>query len=161
MTQDTEEWSTNKAVLAAYLQMMGMPIIRTEWEDGSCYWKFDDTDELADAVADFEGGKALVDPNKFNDVVADIKRSMFIGTPRTGVVKKWIPERGYGFIEMDELPESVEGESYVINGDMFFHINDIHPEHKEFMAIGRQVSFRVEGRRDGRPTAKGVRINNP
>lgn len=154
-TMDMERWSTAKAPLAAYLSLMGFTVVSIEWQGGSCYWTFEDGEQLADAVADFEGGKARVDPNRFNDAVADIKRSMFVGPLRKGTVISLFDDRGYGFIDVDDE----DGEEDPWPGDLFFHVNDINPEHKEHIKRGSRVNFRIEARRDGRPIAKHVRIH--
>lgn len=67
--------------LAAYLQFH-FPIREVRWEQsngwrGSCFWYFDDSDDLADQVADFIGGAAQVDPKEYNDIVGRMKKQMF------------------------------------------------------------------------------------
>ena len=75
-----DEWSTTNLALVAYLVIQEHDILRTEWVDtfgrNSCSWVFPESADLADDVADFEGGNALVDPKVFNYVFGKLKREM-------------------------------------------------------------------------------------
>lgn len=79
-TEEVQTWKTDSMSLAAYLSLY-FPIVDVLYEEGqrrgSFYWHFDDCQELADAVADFVGGIALVNPREYNDAVAQVKREMF------------------------------------------------------------------------------------
>jgi hypothetical protein len=63
--------------LAAYLGLIGNEYVRMEIEGDSCYWVFNETDDLADEVLTFLEGKAQVEPNQFNARFAALKRDMF------------------------------------------------------------------------------------
>lgn len=67
--------------LAAYLCIEGEELKEFQWEMGSCFFMFEETDDLLDAVADFVSGDARVDPRKYNMQFAQIKRRMFASKP--------------------------------------------------------------------------------
>lgn len=75
------EWKCDDMALASYLSMEGNEIIKFHWELGSCFFVFTETDDLLDAVNDFVGGYARVDPRKYNMTFAQIKRRMFASKP--------------------------------------------------------------------------------
>lgn len=79
--QEWSEWSTSNLALVTYLVLQDHDILRNEWQEiypgrKSCVWLFEESDELADDVADFEGGVATVDPKTFNYVYGKLKRDM-------------------------------------------------------------------------------------
>jgi CspA family cold shock protein len=66
----------------------------------------------------------------------------------TGVIKKWLSERSFGFIKPDG-----------VGGDVFFHLNcfrrDAEPQ------AGDRVSFEIENSsRSGEPQAVNVRLSD-
>ena len=63
-----------------------------------------------------------------------------------GSVKKFIDEKGYGFIQADNG-----------SNDIFVHINNV--ENADYLQQGRRVSFEVvPDRRSGRPQATNAHI---
>lgn len=80
MSEQEQTWKTDSMALAAFL-CLEFDIVDVIWEDsswrGSFFWHFTDTEDLADAVSDYMGGLASVDPRKYNDAVSRLKRDMF------------------------------------------------------------------------------------
>jgi cold shock CspA family protein len=68
--------------------------------------------------------------------------------PTAGVVKVFFKEKGYGFIESEQL------------GNVFFHISQVDPSVSENININDNVSFEVERSRKkpGTYTAKNVQL---
>lgn len=73
----TTEWRTKDMALAAYLGCIGHKYVRMELDEESCYWVFNETEDLTDEVFTFLEGKGSVEPNKFNSNFASLKRDMF------------------------------------------------------------------------------------
>ena len=75
-----DTWVTSNLALVTYLVMQEHELLETFWEEqygrSSCSWLFEDSPELADDVAAFEGGNALVDPKSFNYIYGRLKRDM-------------------------------------------------------------------------------------
>lgn len=77
----TGEWRTSDITLAAFLKLY-VPLRKTEWDrrnNGSweCFWVFDDTDELADLVSEFVGGRASANLKLYNSTIAELKHQMY------------------------------------------------------------------------------------
>lgn len=79
-----EEWRTRDMAMVAYLATKDINYIRMERNRRSCFWYFEDTDELRDEVDAFTQGDALVEPSTFNENFGRIKREMFEYLDSTG-----------------------------------------------------------------------------
>jgi hypothetical protein len=81
-----DDWTTSNLALATYLIIVEQNLSRIQWDESfgrsSCQWVFEDTEELADYVADFEGGNARVDPKSFNFLFGRMKREMMEAMPQ-------------------------------------------------------------------------------
>jgi cold shock protein len=66
----------------------------------------------------------------------------------SGVIKKWLSERAFGFIKPDG-----------VGADVFFHLNSF--QHDEEPRAGDRVSFEIENSaRSGKPQAVNVRLSD-
>lgn len=74
-------WRTNDTALAAFLVTCGQEVTDYEWERTSCYFVFTESDDLLDAVEDFIGDNANVNPREYNMALVAIKRAMFDRKP--------------------------------------------------------------------------------
>lgn len=81
-----EPWKTDDMALAAYLMFMGDDVKDLEWEMDSCYFCFEETDDLLDHVQDFVSGDALVEPRRFNMIFGQLKKRMFGNKPRRSAI---------------------------------------------------------------------------
>ena len=74
-------WRTKEMALAAYLKCLGHRYVRMEIDESnhpvSCFWVFEETDELTDEVFKYLEGDGLVEPKGFNNNVAQLKNGMF------------------------------------------------------------------------------------
>lgn len=73
---DVPQWKTDDVTLAAFLKMHA-PLLMTRWEHDKCYWIFEDTDDLADLVSEYIGGKAEGNLKEYNSIIAALKREMY------------------------------------------------------------------------------------
>ena len=64
----------------------------------------------------------------------------------TGTIKKFIPEKGYGFIARPGQP------------DVFFHINSVDQKDRLNIEEGKSVEFTPDKDGQGRDRAKEVRL---
>lgn len=69
-------WKTDDITLAAWLRM-SLPLQDTEWDYDKCSWIFEDSDELADRVAEYIGGQAEANLKEYNQIIANMKREMY------------------------------------------------------------------------------------
>lgn len=78
-------WKTENLPLAAFLRYEDMSYIGAVWEPNgprqSCFWQFVDSDDLADAVAEYMGKQSQVEPEEYNKVLGDCKADMFKEAP--------------------------------------------------------------------------------
>ena len=81
MKMSATEWRTRDMALVAFLICSGLNAKRLEIENTSavpsCYWVFEESDDLPDQLMTYMEGKALVEPNQFNTTFAKLKRDMF------------------------------------------------------------------------------------
>ena len=73
---EEQRWRTDDMSLAAFLAIK-FPVLSVEWHGNSCYWFFEDSDELADEVSDYAGDIAKVNPREHSSMVGRLKREMF------------------------------------------------------------------------------------
>jgi cold shock protein len=64
----------------------------------------------------------------------------------TGTIKKYIDERGFGFIQPDSA-----------DTDVFFHVKETDPRLADELKAGLRVTFEYGQSRDGRPCAVDIR----
>jgi CspA family cold shock protein len=64
----------------------------------------------------------------------------------TGTVRKWLDDRGYGFVRADNDPTQ----------DIFVHHSAVRGGGRITLAFGQRVEFSVERDREGRPRAVDV-----
>jgi hypothetical protein len=85
MTNDREEdvalWRTSDMALVAYLATLGKTHIRMELDrvnsPVSCYWVFEETDDMTDVVFNYLEGRGSVEPKGFNNIMSQLKNNMF------------------------------------------------------------------------------------
>lgn len=66
-----------------------------------------------------------------------------------GIIKMWIPSRGFGFLERAG------------SADVFFHVSDLHSGAAEILRTGMHAEFEVRlDVRTGRPKAVGVKLQS-
>lgn len=76
-TQDLT-WATDDVTLAAWLKLEGFDYFGNEWrDDDKCYWRFEDSEALADAVAEYFGGTATGNLKEYNGIIAALKKEMY------------------------------------------------------------------------------------
>lgn len=63
--------------LATFLSIQLETDPELEWEMSSCYFSYEETPELLDAVQTFVMGNALVEPREYNMEFAKIKKAVF------------------------------------------------------------------------------------
>ncbi len=63
----TEDFETSQTVCAAYLVYQGHEVVRAVWENRTCTFFFEQTEELAQDFGDFIRNKALVEPVAFSN----------------------------------------------------------------------------------------------
>jgi hypothetical protein len=83
MGEKMETWETQDMALAVYLRTLGEKT-KAEWRDGTCFWKFMDTEAVRREVTKYAQGEALVEPRLFSRTFSISKREMFAapGSPR-------------------------------------------------------------------------------
>ena len=69
------EFKTANLALAAFLSFTLEPL-RMQWEDGTCYWFFPESDEVQALVTQFTGGKAQVDPRAYSYKITQMRKDM-------------------------------------------------------------------------------------
>ena len=74
---DVDSWRTQEMALVAFLSLQGIEHMNMERNGRSCFWYFEESDELHDKVDEYLQGDGLVEPRAFNDTFARIKRDMF------------------------------------------------------------------------------------
>jgi len=70
-------WRTSDMDTAAYLIYSNHECLDMEWEEESCFFVFEHSDELVECVADFIGDIAQVSPRRYNIVFGNLKKRMF------------------------------------------------------------------------------------
>lgn len=85
--EDVGLWRTSEMALVAYLATLGKRHIRMEVDRDpvSCYWVFEETDDLGDVVLDFLEGSGTVEPKSFNNLMAQLKNDMFVFLRSEGI----------------------------------------------------------------------------
>jgi cold shock CspA family protein len=143
LMEDT--WKTDDMGLASYVSMH-LDIVDVAWEGDSCYWHFDDTDELEELVTEYLFGSPVADVRKFNEQNAKLKRTLFRGKTEQGVVSRYFPDREFGFIVMEQRSDSA-----------FFHIEDVDDDDRLDIMEGVRVEFNLV-ERDRGPKANNIRV---
>lgn len=72
-----DTWRTDDMALAAYLMVSLRVEPDLKWEMESCFFEFEETDDLLDAVQDFVSGDARIEPRTFNMVFGKLKKAVF------------------------------------------------------------------------------------
>lgn len=75
------EWNTDDMSLAAFLVLEDQKCIEMKWDMGSCYFVFEECDDLLDLVQDFVSDEATVSPRRYNMTFAALKKEMFNNRP--------------------------------------------------------------------------------
>lgn len=76
-------FETEEMALTAYLRAMEFEVEKVYWREGACKWVFEDSDELRNAVTQFSGGEARVDPKKYNRIFSKMKSEMYQNAPKS------------------------------------------------------------------------------
>jgi Domain of unknown function (DUF5659) len=71
------EFRTNDMGLATYLKMCGCPLLKAEWQDLTCHWFFEQTDDLVESVTAWETERAQVNPKQFTRQYAKTKKEFY------------------------------------------------------------------------------------
>ena len=61
--------------LAAYLSFSVDPL-RKEWEKSTCFWLFNNDEELEKLVTGFTGGKAMVDARAYSYRITQMRKDV-------------------------------------------------------------------------------------
>ena len=72
-----ETWRTDDMALAAYLMIELKAEPNLQWEMESCFFEFDESDDLLDAVQDFVSGDSRIEPRTYNMAFAKLKKAVF------------------------------------------------------------------------------------
>lgn len=76
MTDSSELFRTNDMGMAAFLTLYGHGIQDTEWDGGTCYWKFLLGNSLNELVETWLAGQALVEPIAYNRAFNILKKGL-------------------------------------------------------------------------------------
>lgn len=72
-----DTWRTDDMALAAYLMIELRADPTLHWEMESCFFEFEETDDLLDAVHDFVSGESRIEPRTYNMAFAKLKKAVF------------------------------------------------------------------------------------
>lgn len=70
-------WKTDDMGLASYLSLEGQDVKEMEWEMESCYFVFEDNEDIRVLTTKFVSGDACVEPRRYNMSFASLKKKMF------------------------------------------------------------------------------------
>lgn len=70
------EFRTANLALAALLDLNHLKPLRSEWEDGTCFWIFSESSQLSELVTQFSGGTATVDPRAYSYKLTQMRKEM-------------------------------------------------------------------------------------
>lgn len=73
LIDDSDEFTTSDISLVAYLKFRGVHARRSEWEERSMVWVFEDSDEIVSVVAEFYGCPNDIDIRAYNEQVAAVR----------------------------------------------------------------------------------------
>lgn len=62
-----------------------------------------------------------------------------------GICKRWIADRGFGFVKKDE------------GGEFFVHVRELQRAGIESLSVGERITF-DEKLKDGKPVAVNIRV---
>lgn len=68
-------FKTANLPLAAYLSFTVAPL-RREWDQSTCYWLFNENQQLHQLVTEFSGGKALVDARAYSYRLTQMRKEV-------------------------------------------------------------------------------------
>lgn len=76
----SENYRTDDMGLVAYLRCEGFMPCGGDWNGRDRYWEFEVTDSLLEAANKFTTRGALVEPRRYNQEFAAVKRDLHRGT---------------------------------------------------------------------------------
>lgn len=80
-TEEPSLWRTSDMALVAYLTTLGRQSLHMELDRDvhpvSCYWVYEETEDLGGDVLGFLEGSGTVEPRAFNNIMFQLKNAMF------------------------------------------------------------------------------------
>jgi hypothetical protein len=74
-------YKSREMPVVAYLRLIGFQVQQVGWNGRNCWWIFDKTDGLLEAMDQYAAGAARVEPREYNRCFETTRREFFDSDP--------------------------------------------------------------------------------